>query len=70
MIVMVCTQNQYYVENELLLKEIFNTSTDMIIPPCFLKRNDQNGEHWEPVSSKITPRSDSVGLMMDNTPPA
>ena len=57
-------------EDESLLKEIFEVSTEMMIPPCYLKRSTTSEEEWEPVVTKMTPMSDSIGMTVDSTPTA
>lgn len=54
-------------ENAEYLREIFSISTDMIVPPCYLKRaSTETEQEWTPINESITPLSDSVGLGVDN----
>lgn len=59
--------NKDDITDEECLREIFGTSTEMIIPPCSLKRtSDEKDSSWSPVNVKMTPMSDSIGLGVDN----
>ena len=56
-------------ENEQCLREIFEESTELIVPPCFIKRasTEENAE-WDPVQAEMTPISEVVGMTVDSTP--
>lgn len=50
-----------------MLRDIMNVSTEMIVPPCYLKRSSNDGEkEWTPVACKMTPMSDSIGMAVDS----
>ena len=49
------------------LKEIFDEPTQLIIPPCSLRRTSTEEDNsWTPVDAAMTPISGTVGLTMDS----
>ena len=49
------------------LKEIFGEPTQLIIPPCSLRRTStEEDNNWTPVDAAMTPISGTVGLTMDS----
>ena len=49
------------------LNEIFGESTQLIVPPCSLRRTSTEEDNsWTPVDASITPISGTVGLAMDS----